>query len=140
VGLVAPGTTVEVEIVRDKTPQTVKVEVGGLDADESYSLASSKSEGSRGGRLGMSVESLPPEALERFGINGGVVVRDITPGSVAAESGIRVGDVITLINTKPIKSTDAFEQAVDSLKGGSSVPLRLIRDGSPMFIGLKLPD
>ncbi len=140
VGLVAPGTRVDVGIVRDKTRQTVTVEVGGLDADESYTLASGKSDGSRGGRLGMEVESLPPENLERFGINGGVVVRDVTPDSVAAEAGIRVGDVITLIDTSPIKSTAVFEQAVDALKGGSYVPMRLIRDGSPLFIGLKLPD
>jgi serine protease Do len=140
VGLVAPGTRVDVDIVRDRTRQTVTVEVGGLDADESYTLASGKSDGSRGGRLGMEVESLPPENLERFGINGGVVVRDVTPGSVAAEAGIRVGDVITLIDTRPIKSSAVFEQTVDALKGGSSVPMRLIRDGSPLFIGLKLPD
>ena len=140
VGLVAPGTRVDVEIMRDKKSQTVTVEVGGLDADESYTLASGKSDGSRGGRLGMEVESLPPENMERFGINGGVVVRDVTPDSVAADAGIRVGDVITLIDTSPIKSTESFEQAVDGLQGGSSVPMRLIRDGSPLFIGLKLPD
>lgn len=140
VGLVAPGTVVDVEIVRDKKPQTVRVEVGGLDANESYSLSRGEANGNRGGRLGMEVESLSAEHLERYGINGGVVVRDVTPGSVAANAGIRTGDVITLIDTRPIKSTDAFEQAVDELKGGSSVPLRLIRDGSPLFIGLKLPD
>ncbi len=140
VGLVAPGTTVQLEIVRDKKNQNMKVEVGGLDADDSYSLSSGKSEGNRGGRLGMEVETLPAESLERFGINGGVVVRNVTPGSVAAQAGIRVDDVITLIDTTPIKSREAFEQAVDALKAGSSVPLRLIRQGSPLFIGLKLPN
>jgi serine protease Do len=140
VGLVAPGTTVDVEIVRDKKRQSMRVEVGGLDADESYSLAAGKSAGNRPGRLGMEVEMLPAESLERFGINGGVVVRKVAPGSVAAESGIRVDDIITLIDTTPIKSIEAFERAVDALKGGSSVPLRLIRRGSPLFIGLRLPD
>jgi serine protease Do len=118
----------------------MRVEVGGLDADESYSLAAGKSAGNRPGRLGMEVEMLPAESLERFGINGGVVVRKVAPGSVAAESGIRVDDIITLIDTTPIKSIEAFERAVDALKGGSSVPLRLIRRGSPLFIGLRLPD
>ena len=140
VGLVEPGTTVDVEIVRDKKPQTLKVKVGGLDADESYSLTSGKSGASRGGRLGMEVESLPAENLERLGISGGVVVRSVSPDSIASRSGIRVGDVITLIDTRAISSTDTFEQAVDGLKGGSSVPLRLVRDGAPMFIGLKIPD
>jgi serine protease Do len=140
VGLVAPGSRVEVEIVRDRATKTLTVEVGGLDADQSYSLASGKTGGKAGGRLGVAVETLPAESLERFGINGGVVVRAITEGSVAAQSGIRVGDVITLIDTTPIKSVDAFDQAVDALKAGSSVPLRLIRDGSPLFIGLKMPE
>lgn len=140
VGLIAPGTKVDVEIVRDKKRQSMKVEVGGLDADESYSLTAGKSVGNRHGRLGMEVEMLPAESLERLGINGGVVVRKVAPGSVAAESGIRVDDVITLIDTTPIESIEAFERAVDALKGGSSVPLRLIRRGSPLFIGLRLPD
>jgi serine protease Do len=140
VGLVTPGSVVEMEIVRNKDQLTKKVKVGGLDADESYSLAAGKTEGDQGGRLGMDVEELPAESLERFGINGGVVVRKVDPGSVSAEAGVRVGDVITLIDTTPIKSTKAFERAVDALKGGSSVPLRLIRQGSPLFIGLKVPD
>ncbi len=140
VGLVAPGTTVPVEIVREKTRQTVKIAVGGLDADDSYSLSADKSEGKRGGRLGMEVETLPAESLERVGISGGVLVRSVTPGSVAAQAGIRVDDVITLIDTSPIKSTEVFEQAVDKLQAGSSVPLRLIRQGAPLFIGLKLPN
>ena len=140
VGLVEPGTVVDVELIRDKVRQTKKVEVGGLDADESYSLAAGKSSDSGGGRLGMVVETIPAEDLERYGINSGVVVRKVSPGSAAAKAGIRAGDVITLIDTTPIKSREAFEQAVKGLKGGSSVPLRLIRQGSPMCIGMKVPD
>lgn len=140
VGLVEPGTVVAVEVVRNKQKQIMQVAVGGLDAGDSYSLSAGKSGGNRGGRLGLDVETLPAEGLERFGINGGVVVRGVTPGSVAAQAGLKVDDVITLIDTTPIKSSEVFEQAVDKLKAGSSVPLRLIRQGSPLFIGLKLPD
>jgi serine protease Do len=140
VGLVTPGTKVQMQVVRNKKHQTMDVEVGGLDADESYSLAAGKEKGKHPGRLGMEVETLSPENLERFGINGGVVVLSVASGSVAAEAGIRVDDIITLIDTAPIKSVKAFERAVDGLKVGSSVPLRLIRRGSPLFIGLKLPD
>ncbi len=140
VGLIAPGTEVEVELVRNKVRKTRTVEVGGLDADESYTLAARKTDGDGGDRLGLVVETVPAENLERYGINGGVVVRKVESGSAAADAGIRVGDVITLIDTRPIKSTAAFEKAVDGLKGGTSVPLRLIRQGAPLFIGLKVPD
>jgi serine protease Do len=139
VGLVTPGTRVNVEIVREKKSKILKVTVGGLDAEESYSLQEGNDKGARGGRLGVVVETLPPDSLERFGIKGGVVVREVTQGSVAKSAGIRAGDVITLVDTHTIKSVESFEQAVSGLKAGSSVPLRLIRRGSPLFIGLKMP-
>jgi serine protease Do len=50
------------------------------------------------------------------------------------------GDVITLLGSSPIKSVEAYESTVAGLKGGSSVPLRLVRRGAPLFIGLKLKD
>jgi serine protease Do len=140
VGLIPPNTTVPVEIVRDKKHKKLKVTVGGLDADDSYALSAGGGEDGRGGRLGLVVEAASDEALERLGISGGVVVREVLPGSAAAEAGITPGDVITLIASSPIKSTEAFERTVDKLESGSSVPLRLIRRGSPLFIGLKLPD
>ena len=57
---------------------------------------------------------------------------------MAASAGILPGDVITLLGSSPVQSKDAFEAVVEGLSGGSSVPVRLIRRGSPMFIGLKL--
>ena len=140
VGLVAPGSSVPVEIVRDKKRKKMNVKVGGLDADESYSLAAGQSSSGEGGRLGLVVETAPAEMLERFGINGGVVVREVLPDSVASEAGVLPGDVITLVGSTPVKSASAYEDAVEGLRGGSSVPLRLIRRGSPLFIGLKLKD
>ncbi|MFK7975577.1 MAG: DegQ family serine endoprotease [Halioglobus sp.] len=139
VGLIAPGTTVPVEIFRNKKSKTIKVKVGGLDANQSYSLADNKTDSSVGGRLGLAVESVPADRLEEYGLSGGVVVRSVKPDSLAANAGIVPGDVITLVDTTPIKSVKNFRSAVKGLKGGRSVPLRLIRRGSPLFIGLKLP-
>jgi serine protease Do len=140
VGLIAPETTVEVEIVRDRKRRSLDVTVGGLGADDSYTLSSGSTESGRGGRLGLVVEDVPAENLERFGISGGVVVREVVPGSVASEAGVVSGDIITLIGNTPVKSVGAYERAVDKLEKGSSVPLRLIRRGSPLFIGLRLDD
>jgi serine protease Do len=140
VGLIQPDTTVPVEIVRDKKRKKLQVKVGGLDADDSFALTAGGAEDGRGGRLGLVVEAVSPEALERSGINGGVVVREVVPSSIAAEAGVLPGDIVTLVGSSPIKSTKAYERAVAKLQSGSSVPLRLIRRGSPMFIGLKLQD
>jgi serine protease Do len=140
VGLIPPGTTVPVEIMRDKKRKKLKVTVGGLGADDSYALNSGDGDEGRGGRLGLIVEAATPDVLERWGINGGVLVREVVTGSVASEAGVMSGDMITLVGNSPIKTVDAYERAVEKLPNGSSVPLRLIRRGAPMFIGLKLQD
>ncbi|MBN7798177.1 DegQ family serine endoprotease [Parahaliea mediterranea] len=140
VGLIAPGTKVPVDIVREQKRRSIKVTVGGLDAEDSFALTPGGEREQQGGRLGLMVEPASPDTLERWGIGGGVLVRQVKPGSVAAEAGIVPGDVITLIGSRPVTSVEAFERAADDLKPGSSVPLRLIRRGSPLFIGLKLED
>jgi len=140
VGLVEPDSVVPVEIVRNGKRKNIKVRVGGLDADDSFTLAAGPGETGQGGRLGLMVEAATPEMLERYGINGGVVVREVLPDSVGADAGVLPGDIITLVGSSPIKSVAAYEDAVAALKSGSSVPLRLIRRGSPLFIGLKLKD
>jgi serine protease Do len=140
VGLVTPGTVVPMEVVRDKKRRKMKVEVGGLHADDGFSLTAGQGGQGEGGRLGLVVEEAPGEMLERWGISGGVLVREVVPGSAGAEAGIVPGDVITLIGSTPVKSASAYEDAVADLESGSSVPLRLIRRGSPLFIGLKLED
>jgi len=140
VGLIEPGTTVPVDIVRDRKKQTIDVTVGGLDADDSYSLSNRQTDREYGGRVGLIVEPLPQDLFERLGISGGVVVRRVVSGSAAAEAGIIPGDVITLIGSSPISGKASFDEAVAAIKPGGYVPVRLIRRGAPMFIGLKLKD
>ena len=67
-------------------------------------------------------------------------MREVVASSVAAEAGVMPGDIITLLGSDPVKTVAAFEDAVEKLRSGSSVPLRLIRRGSPLFIGLKLKE
>ena len=67
-------------------------------------------------------------------------MREVVPGSPAAEGGVLIGDVITLVDATPVKSVEAYERAVAGLKSGTSVPLRLIRRGAPLFIGLRLEE
>ncbi|MEH6591569.1 MAG: Do family serine endopeptidase [Halioglobus sp.] len=140
VGLIKPGSEVPVKLVRNGITQSIAVEVGGLDADDSYALAPGSDKAGYGGRLGLVVEDAPAERLQRWGISGGVIVQEVVPGSVGAEAGITAGDVITLVGSTPVKSTSIFNDVVEDLKAGSSVPMRLIRRGNPMFIGLKLTD
>jgi len=140
VGLMEPGTTTPVVVIRNRREKTIDVTVGGLDADDSYALSSRQADGGYGGRLGLIIEPVPGEVLERLGLSGGVVVRKVISGTAAAAAGILPGDILTLIGSSPISDKSSFEEAVNELDAGSSIPVRLHRRGSPMFIGLKLDD
>lgn len=142
VGLIAPGTEVDVRIVREQKERTIEVEVGGLDADddieEAYGRGPSEKEGS--GKLGITVEDAPQEVLSRWDLEGGVLVRGVTPGSPAARAGLTPGDVITAVGSRPVRTLDAFSEILEDLEIGDSIPLRLMRGGSPLFIGLRLEE
>ena len=142
VGLKAPGSEVDVKVVRDRKQRSIEVTVGGLDADDSAEAAyrSDAQESSRGGRLGIVVEEPPEDMLSRWDLAGGVLVRSVQPDSPAAEAGLMPGDVITAVGATPVRSVDNFRDIVAELEDGESVPLRLMRRGSPLFIGLKLGD
>ncbi|HAN68471.1 MAG TPA: serine peptidase [Halieaceae bacterium] len=140
VGLVTPGDKVSVEVMRERKRKTLRVTVGGLDADDSFALRNERGGDAGMGRLGLLVDDASPEALERLGLSGGVVVRQVAPDSVASDAGVVPGDVITMLGSTAVKDVDSFERAEKRLSAGDSVPLRLIRRGSPLFIGLKLRD
>ena len=138
VGLLEPGSKVIVELVRDRKTRSVEVEVGGLDADDSYALSNRQGAGKLGGRLGLVAEDIPEEVQQRLELDGGVLVRRVVSGSVAAKSGLLPGDVITQFGSDKIESMADFAKAVAQLNTDRSVHVRLVRRGAPLFIGLKL--
>jgi serine protease Do len=138
VGLTRPGTRVSVEIMREGRTRTLKMAVGGLDADEEPSIVAKSAEGAAGGKLGLVVEEIDDQLQSRWGITGGVVVTEVVADSPGDRAGILRGDVVTLIGSTPITSLSTYSRAVDGLPGGKSVPMRIIRRGSPLFIGLRL--
>jgi serine protease Do len=42
-----------------------------------------------------------------------------------------------MLNGKRIETVEQFEQVASALPAGRSVPLRIVRRGSPLFIALK---
>lgn len=137
VGLSRPGSQARVKLVRDGREKTVKLEVGALGADDEPTVARVEGQPDSGSRLGLVVENVTEQLQSRWGISGGVVVTEVEPGSPAEEAGIRGGDVITLLAGSPVTSVETFIRIVEDLEPGKSVPVRLIRRGAPLFLGLK---
>ena len=140
VGLVAPGSRVEALLVRDGDEQRVTVEVGALASDQVARVDAGVSVDGRLQLLGMRVAEAEAETLVDLGLSGGVVIEAVEPDSPAAEAGVRDGDILTRLGSRPISRVSDVTAAADDLAPGSSVPARLIRGRSPLFIGIRIPD
>ena len=82
------------------------------------------------GMIGVSVQPVPREALEEFGLKErtGAVVAVVAPKGPAANAGMEPGDVILEVNNRPIGSRDELVQTVMALTPGTTVPVTVLRD------------
>ena len=139
VGLVAPGSGVEAVVRRDGRDKVLAVVVGGIDADTPASVSGPISGGPGDSILGMMLETADGEMMAELGLSGGVLVLEVVPDSPAGEGGIMGGDVITRLGSSAVQSIEDFQQAVERLRPGQSVAVRLIRRGSPLFLAIRVP-
>jgi serine protease Do len=94
----------------------------------------------RGGRLGLSIESLTPQLEEYFGVKDGVLVRSVSEGSPAAKAGLRAGDVITAVNGSTVSDPSDLSGAINSLDAGAEFSLEIVRDKKPQTIKGKIEE
>ena len=75
------------------------------------------------GFIGVQVQNLNPDLAEAFGIKNqkGAIVNSVMPDSPAQESGLQPGDVITSINSKPVKTAADVRNHVGLLPVGAEV-------------------
>jgi putative serine protease PepD len=69
---------------------------------------------------------------------GGAGVAQVRTDGPAGDSGLRVGDVVTAIDGKPVGTSDALVGAVDAHKPGDEVTLKVRRDGRIRDVDVKL--
>ena len=96
--------------------------------------------GRRSALRGLTVQRITPELARHLGLGPGiegVVVSHIDPGSPAAKSGLRVGDVIIEVNRKPVKSLGDFYREMDKVKSSDSVLLLVLRGEHTFYVVLE---
>lgn len=75
--------------------------------------------------------------VENTGTAKGVVVRKVEPGSVAARSGIRPGDIITRYAGSNVQGIDDLRKAVDLNRGQDHIKVSLKRAGKTRNVELR---
>lgn len=83
---------------------------------------------------GAEVVDVKPELASYFGVRGGVLIVDVTPGAPAELAGILPGDVVTGVDGQPIRSVEALRLGIASSRG--DISLTLVRKGEEFRVGL----
>lgn len=91
------------------------------------------------GRLGVSVTPLTDQLASYFGAKNGVLVSSVTSDSPAGKAGVKAGDVILSINSRPIDDPDDLIEEVARLKAGESVEIGILRDKTTSTLKATLP-
>ena len=65
---------------------------------------------------------------------GGFTVRQIQPGSLYAELGLRAGDVIKTVNGQPINTAEDAIKLYQQMPNIPSVQMEITRGGKPEFL------
>jgi len=83
------------------------------------------------GYLGIYIQAVTPDLAKQFGLteNRGALIGDVSPDGPAAKAGLKKGDVIVSVNGEPIEATNQLQLRVSSLAPGTSVDLKVFRDG-----------
>lgn len=144
VGATAVGSTVPVKVMRQGKDITLQVTVGELPPDSKLenmtSPSGSKTNGEKNKRLGLSIADLTDEERKKLDLpEGGVIVRKIDPDSPASDAGLRSGDVISQLNRVKVENVKQFMELAESLPAGQTVPLLVQRQGSALFLAIKIP-
>ncbi|MCU0727637.1 MAG: PDZ domain-containing protein [Planctomycetes bacterium] len=91
--------------------------------------------GAPGGfRLGVWVGEMT-EALRhhlKLGLNEGVLVEEVVPGSIAARMGLRRLDVIVRVNGRTVGAAEDIRAVLGGVEEGSTVKAEVIRQGAPL--------
>jgi len=142
IGALAPGTSLELRVLRDGVSETVEVTI----AERAGAVAKAGRKGARereawaesdeGVLNGVAVEDVSPQMRNQFNVPArlqGALITQVAPNSAAAKSGLRAGDLILEINRQVVKSA---QDAVDLSRtaGGKKTLVRVYARGATQFV------
>lgn len=138
VGITPINDKATLKIIRQGETKSLDFKVGLLP-DEADKLAEAKvAPKLPHNRLGVNVIDLTDTQRETLQIaKNGVLVQDVAKGT-AKDAGIQRGDVILRIQNNVVRDAADFEKIVTKPPAGKSVAILIQRQGSPVFLAIKV--
>jgi serine protease Do len=129
----APGSSVELELVRFGAPLRMRVAIAEARPPAMPAAAALPEHEP----LGLQLAPLERRQRERLQLDGGLRVERARDASRRA--GLLRGDIIVSVNGKPVSSADGFRAQLAAAGKGATVALLLLREGNRQFLPLRVP-
>ncbi|MDT7848822.1 DegQ family serine endoprotease [Methylophilus sp. VKM B-3414] len=132
VGSIKPGSTVSVEVWRNKQLKKLTVRIDEMQTAQADPAASMDS---KQARLGVSVRPLTSQELAQTQLKQGLLVEEVGKGP-AANAGIQPGDVILAVNGDQVKSVSQLQDKLT--QNSKNVALLVMRGDSKLYVPVKI--
>ena len=90
------------------------------------------------GWLGVVIQDLTPPVAEALGIDHGVIVLKVLPGSPAEKGGLQPGDIIVAVNGKPVKDSTDLQFEIMKTKPGTLIDITVLRGEKKLTLKVKI--
>jgi serine protease Do len=136
IGAIEPGATAKIDVVRDGKPIVLSLELSKLESQTAAAPAEPAAP-----------QEVTPSNIEQFGLEvvpndqgDGVVITNVQADSLAADQGLRPGDIITEINGTAIKAATDIGVAVENARKENrrNVLMMITREDNASFIALPI--
>ncbi len=131
-GEAKPGSRVTLDVWRHGKTEQLAATLGNAAATAVKSARANDAQTK--GKLGLALRPLQPQEKREAGVENGLLVENA--GGPAALAGVRPGDVLVAINGTTVTDVEQVRDVV--AKAGKSVALLIQRDGSKIFVPVRV--
>jgi putative serine protease PepD len=90
--------------------------------------------------LGVSGTDLDPWTAKEYGVGSGTLIRRVSPKSPAEQSGLKVQDIVTAVENRPIATLNELMMLVRRHDPGDKVELTVVRSGVKRNMKVRLTE
>jgi serine protease Do len=138
VSATAPGTRVQLTVMRNGQERSLRITVEALALEEGRGAATRARDS--GGNFGLALDDLTPAISRQLrlppGMDGAIVAEVATDGA-ADRAGLQPGDVIREVNRQPVHTAAEAGRALQGVQAGQPVFVLLWRDGNNLFVQMR---
>ncbi|MHB8574751.1 MAG: PDZ domain-containing protein [Dehalococcoidia bacterium] len=132
-----PGDVMTLSVDRGGSKQDISVTLGTRPARSS---TAPQAQANDHGYLGVTVTNADAAAKQKYSLtstDGALIVSASTDGA-AAKAGLKAGDLITSVNSSPVKNTTDLRTALQNTKPGDSATVAYLRGAASQTVTLTL--